>query len=126
MYVLNYLVGNLYKQVHYEISEYKEPNVSFGYAEMKIIGNLLYIYIAGVHIDNIIAKGDIKILTLPVKVLGVQHFIMHQEQGGIIEHNRLLRMQNNSVFLVVNDLTTVIENKLSLGGCVSAVMPINK
>ena len=93
---------------------------------MKIIGNLLYIYIAGVHIDNIIAKGDIKILTLPVKVLGVQHFIMHQEQGGIIEHNRLLRMQNNSVFLVVNDLTTVIENKLSLGGCVSAVMPINK
>lgn len=93
---------------------------------MKITGNLLYIYIAGVHIDNIIDKGDVKILTLPVKVLGVQRFIMDQEQGGIIEHNRLLKMQNNSAFLVVNDLTTIIGNKLNIGGCVSMMMPIAK
>ena len=93
---------------------------------MKIIGNLLYIYIAGVHINNIIDKGDIKILTLPVKVLGVQRFIMHQEQGETIEHNRLLKVQNNSAFLVVNDLTAIIGNKLNIGGCVSAMMPIAK
>ena len=51
---------------------------------------------------------------------------MHQEQGETIEHNRLLKVQNNSAFLVVNDLTAIIGNKLNIGGCVSAMMPIAK
>ena len=117
-------LGNLIKRTSYEIEAYKEANITFGYAEMVTSGNLIYLHIAGINIENP-KLGEMKLISLPVRVLGIQQFVLHNDQGKIIEKNCLLKLRNNTVSLLINDLSTVVNQRLSFGGCISITILLN-